>query len=191
MNEVPLPESDSFLSHIRDIEDFPKPGVTFKDITPLLADAHGLRACVQALAAAGLGPDGQHLVDKVMGLEARGFILGAAVALELGVGFVPGRKQGKLPHDTHSVDYDLEYGQETLELHVDAIAPGERILIVDDVLATGGTARAAIDLVNECGGVVHGISVLMELAFLNGRQMIGDTPLRVIHTVSGTPSRLG
>lgn len=184
MNQLPLSGSDSFLAQIRDIEDFPKPGVTFKDITPLLGDAQGLRSCVQALAAAGLGVGGQPGVDKVMGLEARGFILGGAVALELGVGFVPGRKQGKLPHRTHSVDYDLEYGRETLELHVDAIAPGERVLIVDDVLATGGTARAALDLVSECGGVVHGISVLMELAFLNGRQLIGDTPLHVVHTVS-------
>ncbi|HNO39710.1 MAG TPA: adenine phosphoribosyltransferase, partial [Marmoricola sp.] len=128
--------------------------------------------------------DGQVVVDKVMGLEARGFILGAAVALTLGVGFIPGRKQGKLPHDTHAIDYDLEYGQETLELHVDAIRPGERVLIIDDVLATGGTARAAIELVQRCGGVVHALSVLMELTFLNGRAAIGDIPLRVAHTVS-------
>ncbi|HNI69823.1 MAG TPA: adenine phosphoribosyltransferase [Marmoricola sp.] len=179
-----MAEVDPFLVQIRDIADFPKPGVVFKDITPLLADRDGLQACVTDLASAGRDADGQVVVDKVMGLEARGFILGAAVALTLGVGFIPGRKQGKLPHDTHAIDYDLEYGQETLELHVDAIRPGERVLIIDDVLATGGTARAAIELVQRCGGVVHALSVLMELTFLNGRAAIGDIPLRVAHTVS-------
>jgi len=178
-----MSNEDSFLDHIRDIADFPKPGVVFKDITPLLADGQALAACIAALSLAGRNQDGQVTVDKVMGLEARGFILGAAVALDLGVGFVPGRKQGKLPHQTHAIDYQLEYGQETLELHVDAISPGERVLVVDDVLATGGTAKAAIELVEQCGGVVHAVSVLMELLFLQGRQVIGDIPLQVVHTV--------
>jgi adenine phosphoribosyltransferase len=178
-----MTDSNSFLEHIRDVADFPKPGVVFKDITPLLADARGLAECVAALSRAGRDEAGAPAVDKVMGLEARGFILGAAVALDLGVGFVLGRKQGKLPHETHAVNYQLEYGEETLEMHVDAISPGERILIVDDVLATGGTAKAAVDLVQQCGGVVHGISVLMELSFLHGRQALQDLPLQVVYTV--------
>ncbi|MEI2670954.1 MAG: adenine phosphoribosyltransferase [Marmoricola sp.] len=171
------------MSQIRDIEDFPQPGVTFKDITPMLADPSGLRACIQELAQGGRDQAGQATVTKVMGLEARGFILGGAVAAELGVGFVPGRKAGKLPHETHSIPYALEYGEETLEMHVDAIRPGERILIVDDVLATGGTAKAAAELIRQAGGVVHAISVVLELAFLAGRSVVPDIPLHVIHRV--------
>jgi adenine phosphoribosyltransferase len=168
---------------IRDIPDFPQPGVVFKDITPLLADHDGFSAVIDVLARSGRDADGNVVVDKVVGMEARGFILAAPVALALGAGFVPVRKAGKLPADTHAVGYDLEYGSATLELHRDSIAPGERVLMVDDVLATGGTAAATAELVEACGGVVHGVAVLMELSFLPGRETLGDIPLDVIRTV--------
>jgi len=168
---------------IRDIPDFPKPGVLFKDITPLLADHDGLTAVVDVLARAGRDGTGQVVVDKVVGMEARGFILAAPVALALGAGFVPVRKAGKLPAATHAVAYDLEYGNATLELHQDAIRPGERVLLIDDVLATGGTVAASARLVQECGGTVHGVAVLMELSFLPGRETVGDIPVTVIRTV--------
>jgi len=162
---------------VRDIPDFPKPGVMFKDITPLLDDHEGFTAVVQALADAGRDETGAPVVDKVIGMEARGFILAAPVALALGVGFVPVRKPGKLPAATYSVSYTLEYGEETLEMHTDAVAAGERVLLVDDVLATGGTAAATAQLVEKCGATVHGVAVLMELAFLHGRDLLGDLPL--------------
>jgi adenine phosphoribosyltransferase len=168
---------------IRDIPDFPKPGVVFKDITPLLADHDGFSAVIEVLARAGRDDDGRVVVDKVVGMEARGFILAAPVALALGAGFVPVRKAGKLPADTHSVGYELEYGSATLELHQDSIQPGERVLLVDDVLATGGTVAATTQLVNACGGVVHGVAVLMELSFLPGRKTVGDTPVTAIRTI--------
>jgi adenine phosphoribosyltransferase len=168
---------------IRDIPDFPKPGVVFKDITPLLADHDGFSAVIEVLARAGRDADGRVVVDKVVGMEARGFILAAPVALALGAGFVPVRKAGKLPGDTHAVGYELEYGEATLELHQDSIAPGERVLMVDDVLATGGTVAATAELIEACGGVVHGAAVLMELSFLPGRETLGDVPLSVIRTV--------
>ena len=168
---------------IRDIPDFPKPGVMFKDITPLLADHDGLTAVVDVLARAGRDADGRPVVDKVVGMEARGFILGAPVALALGAGFVPVRKEGKLPGATHVTAYDLEYGSASLELHRDSIRAGERVLLVDDVLATGGTVAATIDLVEKCGGTVHGVAVLMALSFLPGREAVGDVPLTVIRTV--------
>jgi adenine phosphoribosyltransferase len=171
---------------IRDIPDFPKPGVVFKDISPLLADHDGLTAVVRGLAAAGRH-DGDHdatvSVDKVVGIEARGFILAAPVALHLGTGFVPVRKKGKLPGPTHEVSYALEYGEATLEVHQDAIAPGDRVLVIDDVLATGGTVNATRELVETCGGVVAGVAVLMELSFLSGRQALGDLPLTALHVV--------
>jgi adenine phosphoribosyltransferase len=170
-------------ARIRDIADFPKPGIVFKDITPLLADHAAFTAVVDALAAAGRDESGAVVVDKVAGMEARGFILAAPVALALGVGFIPVRKPGKLPSVTRSVSYQLEYGSETLQMHVDAVAPGERVLLVDDVLATGGTARATADLVEQCGGVVHALAVLMELSFLPGRATLGDVPLTVLRTV--------
>lgn len=170
-------------SLIRDVPDFPKPGVTFKDITPLLDDHAAFTAVVEALAAAGRDEDGAVVVDKVVGMEARGFILAAPVALALGVGFVPVRKPGKLPWKTRSVSYDLEYGSETLEMHIDALEAGERVLVVDDVLATGGTARATAELIEQAGAVVHGVAVLMELSFLPGRAVIGEIPLTVLHTV--------
>jgi adenine phosphoribosyltransferase len=168
---------------IRDIPDFPKPGVVFKDITPLLADHDGFSAVIEVLARAGRDPEGNVVVDKVVGMEARGFILAAPVALALGAGFVPVRKAGKLPADTHAVGYELEYGSATLELHQDSIKPGERVLMVDDVLATGGTAAATAELVEACGGVVHGVAVLMELSFLPGRQTVGDIPVTAIRAV--------
>jgi adenine phosphoribosyltransferase len=170
-------------SLIRDIADFPKPGVTFKDITPLLDDHAAFTAVVSALAEAGRDEAGAVVVDKVVGMEARGFILAAPVALALGVGFVPVRKPGKLPWKTSAVSYDLEYGQETLEMHTDALAAGERVLVIDDVLATGGTARATAQLVEQASAVVHGLAVMMELSFLPGREAIGDMPLTVLHTV--------
>ena len=168
---------------IEDVPDFPEPGILFKDITPLLADHDAFSAVVESLADAGRGPDGEVVVDKVVGMEARGFILAAPVALALGAGFVPVRKAGKLPRRTHQVSYALEYGEATLELHQDGIDPGDRVLLVDDVLATGGTAAATRDLVRRCGGDVVAFAVLMELGFLPGRDKVADLPLHVLKTV--------
>lgn len=165
---------------LRDVPDFPQPGVLFKDITPLLDDPHALEAVVAALAGAGRDSAGQVVVDKVAGIEARGFILAAPVALALGVGFVPIRKPGKLPWQVHTVDYALEYGTASLELHVDAVAPGERVLIIDDVLATGGTAAAAQSLIEKSRATVHAFATVIELGFLNGRQALPDTEITVL-----------
>ncbi len=153
---------------IRDVPDFPKPGIVFKDITPLLADPDALRASIADL---GNGFEG---IDKVAGIEARGFIFGAAVAAELGVGFVPIRKAGKLPWETHSVAYTLEYAEQEVELHTDAVDAGERILIVDDLLATGGTAEATASLIDKLGGEIAGYSFVVELTFLSGRARLGS-----------------
>jgi adenine phosphoribosyltransferase len=155
-------------SKIRDIPDFPKPGIVFKDIMPLLADAESLRATVEQLAefAAPREP------DLIMGAEARGFILGGALACRLGCGFVAARKPGKLPWRTVSAKYELEYGFDALELHADAITQGARVLIHDDLLATGGTAKAKVDLVEQLGGKVVGLAFVIELAFLNGRDRL-------------------
>jgi adenine phosphoribosyltransferase len=155
---------------IRDIPDFPTPGVVFKDITPLLADAGALAACVDSLAGAFSG----HQVDKVLGVEARGFILASPVALRLGAGFVPVRKPGKLPWRVHSAPYQLEYGFDALEIHQDALVPGERALIIDDVLATGGTAAATAQLVRTLGAQVVGFGCILELAFLGGRGQLDE-----------------
>ncbi len=168
---------------VRDVPDFPKPGVVFKDITPLLDDHEALTRTVEALAAAGRDAAGRVVVDRVVGMEARGFILAAPVALALGVGFVPVRKPGKLPWETRAVSFALEYGEETLEMHTDALDPGDRVLVVDDVLATGGTARATQHLVEQAGGAVHAVAVLLELSFLPGRETIGDLPLTALHVV--------
>lgn len=169
---------------IIDVPDFPEPGVVFKDITPLLADHRAFEATIEALASAGRDESGASVVDKVVGMEARGFILAAPVALALGAGFVPVRKAGKLPRDTHTESYSLEYGQASLELHHDAVQPGDRVLLVDDVLATGGTAAATRRLVETCGGTVVGIAVLIELAFLGGRGAVPDLPLLAVETVA-------
>ncbi len=150
---------------IRDVPDFPKPGILFKDITPVLADAAAFAAMIDALAAPWRGQG----LDAVVGIEARGFILGAPLALALGAGFVPIRKPGKLPAATLGHDYALEYGSDRLEIHADALRPGARTLIVDDVLATGGTLAAALSLVEALGANVIGASVLLELGFLDGR----------------------
>jgi adenine phosphoribosyltransferase len=164
------------LERIRDVPDYPQPGVVFKDITPLLADHAAFSAVVAALAD-------DLRVDKVVGIEARGFILAAPVALLAGAGFVPIRKKGKLPAETVEASYDLEYGSAVIEVHRDAFAPGDRVLIVDDVLATGGTARAAVELVGRAGAEVVGVSVLMELAFLKGRDRLGDLDVRALVVV--------
>jgi adenine phosphoribosyltransferase len=168
---------------VRDVPDYPVAGVTFKDITPLLADHDGFTAVVAGLASAGRDETGTVVVDKVVGMEARGFILAAPVALSLGVGFVPVRKAGKLPGETYAVSYSLEYGEATLEVHQDGIEVGERVLLVDDVLATGGTADASRQLVERCGATAHALAVLMELSFLHGRTAIGDLPLLALQTV--------
>ncbi|GAA5153156.1 adenine phosphoribosyltransferase [Nocardioides marinquilinus] len=165
-----------------DVPDYPEPGVVFKDVTPLLADPAGLRAVVAALADAGRR-DGEVVVDAVVGMEARGFLFGTPVALELGVGFVPVRKAGKLPRETHSRSYALEYGEATLQIHRDALAPGARVLLVDDVLATGGTVEATRELVTACGAEAVGVAVLMELSFLHGRARLGDLPLTALLTL--------
>src|SRR5438874_10981274 len=153
---------------IRDVPDFPKQGIVFKDITPLLADEIAFSSVIDLIVV----HFGRGNVDKVVGIEARGFILASPVAYHFGAGFVPVRKSGKLPWETESEEYALEYGTATLEIHRDAVQPGERVLIVDDVLATGGTAKAAAALVERIGGKVMGIATLIELAFLNGREQV-------------------
>jgi adenine phosphoribosyltransferase len=172
-----------FAALIRDVPDFPKPGVVFKDITPLLADPAALGAVVEALADHGRDAAGRTVVDRVVGIEARGFILAAPVALALGAGFVPVRKKGKLPGPTHEVSYALEYGQETLAVHRDALGAGDRVLVVDDVLATGGTVAATADLVRECGASVQHVAVLLELAFLRGRERLAGLDATALMTV--------
>lgn len=174
---------DAMSRLVIDVPDYPQRGVLFKDITPLLADHDGFTAVIEELAGHGRNPDGSVGVDKVVGMEARGFILAAPVALALGAGFVPVRKAGKLPRETHAVSYALEYGEATLEIHRDAVAPGERVLLVDDVLATGGTVAATRRLVESCGGTCVGVAVLMELSFLPGRATAGDLPVSAITTI--------
>ena len=169
---------------IRDVPDFPKPGIIFKDITPLLADHDAFSAVIEALAARGRDADGRVVVDKVVGMEARGFILAAPVALALGAGFVPVRKAGKLPGDSHVVSYQLEYGEASLEMHRDALAAGDRVLLVDDVLATGGTVAATAQLVGQAQATVTEVAVLLELSFLPGRRSIGALPLTALISVS-------
>jgi adenine phosphoribosyltransferase len=166
-----------------DVPDFPEPGVVFKDITPALADHEAFRQVVEALATAGRDESGAPVVDQVVGMEARGFILAAPVALALGAGFVPVRKHGKLPRETVAESYALEYGEATLEVHRDGLQSGARVLLVDDVLATGGTIAATRRLVERCGAKAHGVAVLMDLSFLTGREAIGDLPLTSLWTV--------
>lgn len=163
---------------IRDIPDFPKPGILFKDITPVLSEPSLYAAVVDHLAAAHAAMG----IDRVVGIEARGFLFAAPLAVRLGAGFVPVRKPGKLPHRTVRVDYALEYGSDALEAHEDAIRPGERVLLVDDLLATGGTAGAAAQLVERLGGQVVGAAFVVELGFLDGRLRLGALPVQSIVT---------
>lgn len=156
--------------HIRDIPDFPKEGIIFKDITTLLKDKRAFKNAIDTLAKKFKGKK----LDYIVGIEARGFIFGAALAYKLGVGFVPVRKKGKLPHKTRSVSYQLEYGTDTLEIHEDALTQGARVVIVDDLLATGGTVQAVADLVRGSGAVIAGIAFLVELSFLNGKERLKD-----------------
>jgi adenine phosphoribosyltransferase len=173
-----VPSLDELLrTKIRDVPDYPQPGIVFRDITPLLADGAAFCTVVGALAA---GRDG---VTKVAGIEARGFILAAPVACTLGAGFVPVRKHGKLPSRTHSESYELEYGAATIEVHTDAFVPQDRVLIVDDVLATGGTAAATVELVRRTGAQVAGVVVLLELGFLAGRAKLPGLDVRSLLTV--------
>lgn len=156
---------DNLKKLIREVPDFPKPGINFYDITTLLKDPTGLEETIDALTEACRGLN----IDTVIGVESRGFIFGAPLAYQLGVGFIPVRKPKKLPSDTVSVSYDLEYGTDTLEMHKDAVGEGHNVLIVDDLLATGGTARAVVDLVEGVGGKVSALLFVVELTFLNGR----------------------
>jgi len=165
---VVAPESSWLKNHIRDIPDFPRPGVVFKDITPLLSDVDAFRFAVDAIADHFAGST----VDKVLGVEARGFILAAPVAYRFGAGFVPVRKAGKLPWQIEKEEYELEYGTDLLEIHRDALAPGEQTLVIDDVLATGGTAAASIRLVRKLGASVVGFGSIIELGFLEGRRKL-------------------
>ncbi len=163
---------------IRDIPDFPEPGIVFKDITPVLADPVAFKSLIEAMA----GPFRDSGVTKVAGIEARGFTLATPVAGLLEAGFIPVRKPGKLPYETVREDYSLEYGTDSLEIHTDAARPGERVLLVDDVIATGGTAAAAIRLLRKIGADVIGFSVFIELAFLNGAQTLDGVPLNALVT---------
>jgi adenine phosphoribosyltransferase len=159
---------------VRNIPDFPKPGIQFKDITPVLADPKLFAGAIELLTQ-------NHVpgtIDAVVGIDARGFIFASAAALKLQTGFVPIRKKGKLPFDTHEASYDLEYGSNTVAIHVDAIGPGKRVLLVDDLLATGGTAGAAVALLQKLGAHIVEATFLIELAFLNGRSKLPGTPVR-------------
>ena len=162
--------SERFRQLIRSVPDFPKPGIIFRDITTLISDPVALRDVVRQMA----GPFRDDRIDLVVGIESRGFIFGAAVAIELGVGFVPIRKPGKLPAETAAETYQLEYGADTVEIHTDAITRGQKVLMVDDLLATGGTMAAACRLVEGLGGQVAGMAFLIDLEFLNGRAKLGD-----------------
>jgi adenine phosphoribosyltransferase len=174
----PDPESIRAIERaIRDIPDYPKPGILFKDITPVLGKPELLEMAVEALAVPYLDSG----VTKVIGVEARGFILGGMLAHRLGAGFVPVRKRGKLPFKTRSAEYELEYGRDTIEMHIDAIEPSDRVLIHDDVIATGGTASASYSLAREAGAEVVGYAFLIELGFLNGRQRL--EPNVPVHTL--------
>jgi adenine phosphoribosyltransferase len=161
---------------IREIPDFPRPGIMFKDITPLLADSAGLALAVELMA----NPFRKSQIDLVVGAESRGFIFGTAVAQHLNAGFIPVRKPGKLPHRRRARTYELEYGTDTLEIHADALGPGQRILMVDDLLATGGTMKACCDLVEDAGSTIIGISVLIELAALNGRARVAPHQVKAV-----------
>ena len=174
----PSAANPPFASLVRDVPDFPKPGIVFKDITPLLADPVALKAAVAAMA----DPYRENPPAKLLAAEARGFLFAVPMALELGCGVVPVRKPGKLPAATAKVEYELEYGTDALEMHADALAPGERALIVDDVLATGGTVAACVTLARDAGAEVVGAAFLIELAFLNGRAKLDGLPVTAAAT---------
>jgi adenine phosphoribosyltransferase len=167
---------ETLKTRIRHVPDFPKPGILFYDVTTLLRDPEGFKLSIDAMSEPYNGAG----ISLVVGIESRGFILGAAVADRIGAGFAPVRKIGKLPHTKIRVSYDLEYGTDSLEIHSDAVESGQKVLIVDDLLATGGTARATVDLVRQLGGDVHGIAVLIELVGLNGRSKLAGENVRAV-----------
>jgi adenine phosphoribosyltransferase len=167
---------ESLKTRIRHVPDFPKPGILFYDVTTLFRDPEGFKLSIDTLSE----PYHAQGISLVVGIESRGFILGAAVADRIGAGFVPVRKVGKLPHTKIRVSYDLEYGTDSLEMHSDAVDKGQKVLIVDDLLATGGTARATVDLVRQLGGQVHGVAVLIELVALNGRSKLAGENVRSV-----------
>ena len=169
--------ADLVASHIIDVPDFPKPGIVFKDLSPLFADGAAFRATIDAIAD---HPGGY---DTVAGIEARGFLFAAGVAYATGVGLVPVRKSGKLPRETRAATYELEYGSATLEIHADAFLPGHRVLVIDDVLATGGTAAATVSLIEQAGASVVGIVFVLELGFLNGRSRLAGQSVRSLLSV--------
>ncbi len=179
MTDTQAALAELVASRTLDVPDFPRPGVLFKDLMPLFADGAAFRQVIDGIVAY----HGAGSFDLVAGIEARGFVLAAAVAYATGAGVVPVRKAGKLPRATHAVSYDLEYGQATLEVHTDAFAGGRRVLLLDDVLATGGTAAAALELVDRAGGTVAGFTVLLELGFLAGRDRLGGRPVHALLTV--------
>lgn len=175
----PFPEESLIEPYIRDVPDFPKKGIVFKDITPLLQSSEGLQKTIAGLAKT-VDPES---FDLVCGIESRGFIFGTALAHHLGKGFIPIRKPGKLPWKTASESYQLEYGTDRIEIHVDAVTKGQSVLMVDDLLATGGTMEAALRLVRRIGGRPVGCSFVIELSFLNGRKRLGDTPVHALMQV--------
>ncbi len=168
---------DRLRNAIRDVPDFPQPGILFKDITPVLADAELIKLAIDGMAEA----IGDQKVDKVVGIDARGFIFGALLAARLGTGFIPARKKGKLPWRTRGIDYALEYGTNSIEMHEDAIAPGERVVLADDLLATGGTAGAVLELMRQAQADIVGSVFFIELAFLGGREKLAG--LGPIHSL--------
>ena len=171
-----MTDQAAIASLIRDVPDFPKQGIVFKDITPLLSDAAGLRAAIGAMT----DPYRDAGITKIAAAEARGFLFGVAMAIELGIGFVPVRKPGKLPSATHEATYELEYGTDTVQLHQDAVGADDRVLLIDDLLATGGTMAACIDLVRRTGADVVGCSFLIDLTFLDGRSRLGDVRVETV-----------
>jgi adenine phosphoribosyltransferase len=169
--------------HVLDVPDFPQAGVVFKDLSPLFADGPAFRELIDGIVLTYRDPDGALTFDVVAGIEARGFVIAAAVAYASGVGVVPVRKAGKLPRPTIAASYALEYGEATLEVHTDAFVAGHRVLVVDDVLATGGTAEATLGLVEQAGGIVAGLCVLLELGFLHGRSRLAGRDVQALLTV--------
>ena len=178
MSRAADPRSALLRARVRDVPDFPKPGILFRDLTPLMGDGAAMREAVDMLSEAAV----RHRPELIVAIESRGFIFGAPVAASLGVGFVPVRKPGKLPHKTRRRDYDLEYGTDALEMHADAVVRGARVVIIDDLLATGGTAAATIELVREIGGDVVGAVFVVELALLRGRDRLAGVPVDALLT---------